>query len=38
MSLTLAIQFISLGSWALQSKRCFEKIFHLGTTIYKTNR
>ena len=38
MSLTLAIQFISLGILALQSKRYFEEIFHLGTTIYKTNR
>lgn len=38
MSLTLAIQFISLGILALQSKRYFEEIFHLGTTIYKTSR
>src|SRR5256885_11395941 len=29
MSLTLAIQFISLGILALQSKRYFEEIFHL---------
>jgi glycosyltransferase involved in cell wall biosynthesis len=38
MSMTLAIQFISLGILALQSKRYFEEIFHLGTTIYKTSR
>src|SRR5882724_4848701 len=38
MSLMLAIQFISLGILALQSKRYFEEIFHLGTTIYKSNR
>jgi glycosyltransferase involved in cell wall biosynthesis len=38
MSLTLAIQFISLGILALQSKRYFEEIFHLGTTIYRSNR
>src|SRR5437899_10935042 len=38
MSLTLAIQFISLGILALQSKRYFEEIFHLGTTIYRSSR
>lgn len=38
MSLTLAIQFISLGILALQSKRYFEEIFHLGTTIYRSTR
>lgn len=38
MSLTLAIQFISLGILALQSKRYFEEIFHLGSTIYRTTR
>jgi glycosyltransferase involved in cell wall biosynthesis len=38
MSLTLAIQFISLGVLALQSKRYFEEIFHLGTTIYRSTR
>src|SRR6266850_365501 len=37
-SLTLAIQFISLGILALQSKRYFEEIFHLGTTIYRSTR
>lgn len=38
MTLTLAIQFISLGILALQSKRYFEEIFHLGTTIYRSTR
>jgi glycosyltransferase involved in cell wall biosynthesis len=38
MCLTLAIQFISLGILALQSKRYFEEIFHLGTTIYRSTR
>jgi glycosyltransferase involved in cell wall biosynthesis len=38
MSLTLAIQFLSLGILALQSKRYFEEIFHLGTTIFRSNR
>ena len=30
-----AIQFLSLGFMSLQSKRYFEEIFHLGTTINK---
>lgn len=34
----LAIQLISLGILALQSKSYFEEIFHLGTTIYKSTR
>ena len=38
MSLMLAIQFISLGILALQSKRYFKEIFHLGTTIYRSTR
>jgi hypothetical protein len=38
MSLTVAVQFISLGILALQSKRYFEEIFHLGTTIYRSTR
>jgi glycosyltransferase involved in cell wall biosynthesis len=38
MSLTVAIQLISLGILALQSKRYFEEIFHLGTTIYRETR
>ena len=32
----LAIQLISLGILALQSKSYFEEIFHLGTSLYKT--
>lgn len=35
LALMLAIQFISLGILVLQSKRYFEEIFHLGTTIYR---
>jgi hypothetical protein len=31
----LAIQLISLGILALQSKSYFEEIFHLGTNVYK---
>jgi glycosyltransferase involved in cell wall biosynthesis len=38
MSLTVAIQLISLGILALQSKRYFEEVFHLGTTIYRSIR
>jgi glycosyltransferase involved in cell wall biosynthesis len=34
----LAIQLLSLGILALQSKSYFEEIFHLGTTIYKSTR
>ena len=34
----LAIQLISLGILALQSKNYFEEIFHLGTTIYRNVR
>jgi len=37
-TLILAFQVISLGIVALQSKRYFEELFHLGTTIYKFNR
>jgi len=32
-----AIQFISLGFLSLQSKRYFEELFHLGTSIKKRN-
>jgi hypothetical protein len=32
----VAIQLISLGILALQSKSYFEEIFHLGTSVYKT--
>ena len=38
ITLMLAIQFISLGILALQSKSYFEEIFHLGTAIYRLNR
>lgn len=38
MTLMLAIQLISLGILALQSKSYFEEIFHLGTTIYRYTR
>lgn len=34
ITLMLAIQLFSLGIVALQSKRYFEELFHLGTTIY----
>jgi glycosyltransferase involved in cell wall biosynthesis len=34
----LAFQLVSLGVLALQNKRYFEEMFHLGTTIYKFNR
>jgi hypothetical protein len=37
-TLMLALQLISLGILALQNKRYFEEIFHLGTSIYKYNR
>jgi glycosyltransferase involved in cell wall biosynthesis len=37
-TLMLSIQLISLGVLALQSKRYFEEVFHLGTSIYKCNR
>jgi glycosyltransferase involved in cell wall biosynthesis len=36
LSLMLAIQLISLGILALQSKNYFEEIFHLGSTIHKS--
>jgi glycosyltransferase involved in cell wall biosynthesis len=38
ISLMVAIQLISLGILALQSKRYFEELFHLGSNIYKYNR
>jgi glycosyltransferase involved in cell wall biosynthesis len=34
----LAVQLISLGTLALQSKSYFEEIFHLGTTMYRFTR
>lgn len=33
-----AIQFLSLGFLSLQSKRYFEELFHLGTSLKKQNR
>jgi hypothetical protein len=34
----LAIQLISLGILALQSRSYFEEIFHLGTSLYKASQ
>ncbi len=34
----VAIQLISLGIISMQSKRYFEELFHLGTTIYRYDR
>lgn len=34
-ALMIGIQLFSLGALALQKKRYFEELFHLGTTIYK---
>lgn len=36
-ALMLAIQLISLGILALQSKNYFEEVFHLASTIYRSN-
>jgi hypothetical protein len=36
VALMIAIQLLSLGFMALQNKRYFEEIFHLGSTIYRT--
>lgn len=38
ISLMVAIQLISLGTLALQNKRYFEELFHLGTSIYKSDQ
>lgn len=38
ISLMVAIQLIILGILSLQSKRYFEELFHMCTTIYKHNR
>ena len=38
LSLMLAIQLLSLGILALQSKSYFEEIFHLGVSIYRSVR
>ncbi len=35
--LMVAIQLLSLGILALQNKRYFEELFHLGSTMYKSN-
>jgi hypothetical protein len=35
LSLMIAIQLISLGLVSFQSKRYFEDIFHLGTSVHK---
>ncbi|MEW6003332.1 MAG: glycosyltransferase family 2 protein [Nitrospirota bacterium] len=37
-TLMLAFQLISLGILALQSKRYFEELFHLGSSIYRYSR
>lgn len=38
IALLVAIQLISLGILSLQSKRYFEELFHLGTTVLRTVR
>lgn len=38
ISLMVAIQFVSLGLLSWQSKRYFEELFHLGSTIFKHER
>jgi glycosyltransferase involved in cell wall biosynthesis len=38
IALMLSIQLITLGILALQSKRYFEELFHLGTAIYKQDQ
>jgi glycosyltransferase involved in cell wall biosynthesis len=38
VSLMIAIQLLSLGILALQNKRYFEELFHLGSTKFKDNR
>ncbi len=35
VTLIIALQFLSLGFLSLQSKRYFEELFHLNTSIYK---
>ena len=37
ITLLAAIQFLSLGFMSLQSKRYFEELFHLGTSLKKDN-
>lgn len=38
ISLVLAVQLMSLGILASQSKRYFEELFHLGTSVYREQR
>jgi glycosyltransferase involved in cell wall biosynthesis len=38
LALLVATQLISLGIMSMQSKRYFEELFHLGTTIYRFDR
>lgn len=38
ISIIIAIQLMSLGILALQNKRYFEEMFHLGSSVYKTTR
>ena len=35
--LMVGVQFLSLGILALQNKRYFEELFHLGSTMYKSH-
>ena len=37
ITFVIAIQFLSLGFLSLQSKRYFEELFHLGTSLKKQN-
>ena len=37
ITFVIAIQFLSVGFLSLQSKRYFEELFHLGTTLKKQN-
>ncbi len=37
-ALIFALQLLSLGILAMQSKRYFEEVFHLGTSIYRNGR
>jgi hypothetical protein len=38
ITFVVAIQFLSLGFLSLQSKRYFEELFHLGTSLKKENK
>ena len=38
IGLMIAIQLISLGTLALQNKKYFEEMFHLGSSIYRVTR